>query len=164
MNNATTTPEAAAGVPVPIDAVVRRVWFTMVSHPANGWIRAGKAYGSREAAREWVPFVRGAWRGLRVKVSQCTLRWVNGQLDERSRRTLDKKFNMDAPNPANLARESASVDQHSVVLPKMTEPEIVELLKRHGIAVVLGAQYSVRCQFGQIANVIREVEQKGTQQ
>ena len=81
-----------------VGAVVRRVWFTMVLHPANGWMRAGKAYGSREAAREWVFFVRGAWRGLRVKVSQCTLRWVNGQLDEKSRRTLDEKFNMDAPN------------------------------------------------------------------
>jgi hypothetical protein len=109
MNNATTTLEAAAGVPVPLDAVVRRVWFTMVLHPLNGWIRAGKAYGSRDAAREWVPFVRGAWRGLRVKVSQCTLRWVNGQLDERSRRTLDEKFNMDAPNAPAEARRSRSL-------------------------------------------------------
>ena len=86
-----------------LEPIVRRVWFTMVLHPAKGWMRAGKAYGSRKAAREWVPFVRVAWRGLRVKVSQCTLRWVNGQLDERSRRTLDEKFNMDAPN-AELRR------------------------------------------------------------
>ena len=107
MNYATTTPEAAAGVPVPLDAVVRRVWFTMVLHPAKGWMRAGKAYGSRETAREWVPFVRGAWRGLRVKVSQCTIRWVNGKLDEKSRRTLDEKFNMDAPNAEHEPRRGA---------------------------------------------------------
>ena len=75
----------------------RRVWFTMVLHPTTGWTRAGKAYGSCEAARSWVPFLRGAWRGLPVKISQCTLRWADGQLDETSRRTLDKKFNMDVP-------------------------------------------------------------------
>jgi hypothetical protein len=96
----TTATETTTGTlpPVRVEAVVRRVWFTMVSHPAKGWMRVGKAYGSRAAAAEWVPFVRGAWRGLRVKVAQCTLRWVNGQLDERSRRTLDEKFNMNAPN------------------------------------------------------------------
>ena len=88
--------EAAKAVKGSLDPLVRRVWFTMVLHPAKGWMRAGKAYGSREAAAEWVPFVRGAWRGLRTKVSQCTLRFVNGQLDERSRRTLDEKFNMDS--------------------------------------------------------------------
>ncbi|MFH1604883.1 MAG: hypothetical protein ABIH03_13350 [Pseudomonadota bacterium] len=91
--------------------VVRRVWFTMVLHPAKGWIRAGKAYGSREAAREWVPFIRGAWHGLRVKVSQCTLRWVNGQLDERSRRTLDEKFNMDAPKETHEIEDTQSGGQ-----------------------------------------------------
>ena len=88
-----------------LDPIVRRVWFVMVMHPAKGWMRAGQAYGSREAAAEWVPFVRGAWRGLRTKVAQCTLRWVNGELDEKSRRTLDEKFNMDAPNKELCANE-----------------------------------------------------------
>jgi hypothetical protein len=91
-----------------LDPIVRRVWFTMVSHPAKGWMRVGNAYVSRDVAREWVPFVRGAWRGLRVKVSQCTLRWVNGQLDEKSRRTLDEKFNMDAPNTGLHRTEPAA--------------------------------------------------------
>jgi hypothetical protein len=77
---------------------MQTVFFTMVNHPAKGWMRVGKAYGSRDAAREWLPFVRGAWRGMRVKVVQCTLRWINGQLDEKSRTVLDKRFNMDAPN------------------------------------------------------------------
>jgi hypothetical protein len=40
----------------------------------------------------------------------------------------------------------------------MTEPQVIELLRKHGIAVVLGAQYSVRCQYGQLLNVIREIE------
>lgn len=78
--------------------IVRRVWFVMVLHPDKGWMRVGNAYGSRQAAREWLPLVRGAWRGLRTRVSQCTLRWVNGELTDRSRRTLDEKFNLDAPN------------------------------------------------------------------
>jgi hypothetical protein len=41
-----------------------------------------------------------------------------------------------------------------------TERQIVELLKRHGISVDLGAQYSIRCQFGQLCNAIQEVEQE----
>jgi hypothetical protein len=75
----------------------RRVFFTMVLHPVNGWVRVGKPYSSRKNAKEWTPFVRKAWRGLRTKVSQCTLVWVGGRLTEKSINTLDTKFNMDAP-------------------------------------------------------------------
>jgi len=42
----------------------RTVFFTMVMHPANGWTRVGNAYPSRKAAADWLPFVRGAWRGV----------------------------------------------------------------------------------------------------
>lgn len=73
----------------------RRIWFIMVRHPVKGWTRVGPAYGSLENAKGWVSFVRRAWRGLRTKVSQCTLRYNNGHLDERSIQTLDKKYNMD---------------------------------------------------------------------
>lgn len=52
----------------------RTVFFTMVMHPAKGWTRVGNAYPSRKAAADWLPFVRGAWRGLRAKVSQCAVR------------------------------------------------------------------------------------------
>ena len=76
----------------------RRVWFTMVLHPVNGWMRAGKAFSSREDAVDWLPVVRGAWRGLRCRVAQCTLCWINGNLDRQSIKTLDEKFNMDAPD------------------------------------------------------------------
>lgn len=34
--------------------------------------------------------------------------------------------------------------------PKRSESEIIELLKMHGIAVQIGATYSVRCQFAQM--------------
>ncbi len=88
--------------------LVRRVWFTMIMHPATGWTRVGRAYASRNSASEWIPFVRGAWRGLQTKVAQCTLRWVNGQLDDKSRRTLDKKFNMDAPNKQDVGTGPAA--------------------------------------------------------
>lgn len=77
--------------------MTRTVFFTMVHHPVDGTIRVGNAYGSRSAARSWLPFVRGAWRGCRASVSQCTLRWVNGELDERSLRLLDEKYNLDPP-------------------------------------------------------------------
>ena len=75
----------------------RVVFFTMVQHPTNGWMRVGSAYSSREAAAGWLPFVRKCWRICRVRVVQCTLRLVDGVLDEKSKLVLDKKFNMDAP-------------------------------------------------------------------
>lgn len=81
----------------------RVVFFTMVRHP-KGLMRAGNAYPSRKAAAEWVPFVRGVWRFLRVTVSQCTLYFdANGALSERSKRLLDVKYNLDAPLEDSLA-------------------------------------------------------------
>ena len=72
----------------------RTVFFTMINHPQSGWTRVGNAYGSRHAATEWLPFVRGAWRGLRAKVSQCTLYFEDGKVCEKSRKLLDSKYNM----------------------------------------------------------------------
>jgi len=74
----------------------RTVFFTMVLHPVKGWMRCGNAYGSRHAATEWLPFVRGAWRGLRAKVSQCTIYLEDGKPCEKSRKLLDSKYNMTA--------------------------------------------------------------------
>jgi len=83
--------------------VRRLVFFTMVQHPCEGWMRVGKAFSTKEAARGWVPFVRKAWRGLRTKVSQCTLTWQDGKLTAESVKVLDEKFNMDAPDsPPNV--------------------------------------------------------------
>lgn len=78
----------------------RTVYFTMVLRPIKGWIRVGGAYPSRKAAVDWLPFVRGAWRGCRARVSQCTLRLQGEQLTEACRRTLDRKFNLDVPECA----------------------------------------------------------------
>jgi hypothetical protein len=89
-----------AVTPVPLARLVRRVvFFTMVYDPRfNGWTRTGKAYASRKTAREWVPFVRAAWRGCRTMVCQCTLTWRDGKLTPKSVKVLDEKFNMDAPD------------------------------------------------------------------
>ncbi len=76
-------------------AVERTVFLTMVSHP-NGWVRVGNAYPSREAATDWVPFVRSAWRGLKTKVEACKLTFVDGKLTDESRQLLDQKFNLDS--------------------------------------------------------------------
>ena len=78
-----------------------RVFFIMVEHPIDGWIRVGNAYKTRDAAKEWTGFVRKSWRICRVRIAPCTLRRVNGELDERSRKVLDKKFNMDPPAPVS---------------------------------------------------------------
>jgi hypothetical protein len=72
------------------------VYFTMVKHPLKNWIRIGNAYKSRKTASGWIPFVRGAWRGLRVKISQCTLTFIDGKLSDRSRRMLNEKYKIDS--------------------------------------------------------------------
>ena len=74
----------------------KTVYFTMVLHPASGWTRVGNAYPSRESARDWVPFVRGCWRALKVKVQPCRLEFHDGVLSEESKRILDEKYNLDS--------------------------------------------------------------------
>lgn len=91
MNTGTKPQPAAPG------ETSRAVYFTMVLHPAQGWTRVGPARPTREDAAGWLKFVRGAWRGCRVKVSRLTLRYVDGVLDQRTLSVLDKKFNMDPP-------------------------------------------------------------------
>jgi|UPI00057282B4 hypothetical protein len=83
----------------------KTVYFTMILHPASGWTRIGNAYPSKAAAKDWVPFVRRAWRGLRTKVEPCTLLFDDGVLSEESRRELDQKFNADAEARAPQACE-----------------------------------------------------------
>jgi hypothetical protein len=39
----------------------------------------------------------------------------------------------------------------------VTEQEVMDVLKRHGVKVELGAQYSVRCQFAQVFNAVSEI-------
>ena len=104
----TNSNSAEAEQPASADCVsrlVRRVvFFTMVQHPCEGWMRVGKAFATKKAARGWVPFVRKAWRGLSTKVSQCTLTWQDGKLTAESVKVFDEKFNMDAPDsPPNAS-------------------------------------------------------------
>lgn len=99
--NGNRQPDMSSEMALRSGRLVRRVWFTMVLIPGKGWTRVGKAYGSRENAKGWLPFVSGAWHGLRTKVSQCTLRWVDGAMTERSRETLSTKYNMEPPAPPN---------------------------------------------------------------
>ena len=77
------------------EVTTRKLFFLMVEHPFKGWMRVGNSYSTRANAVGWRPFVRGAWRGFcRVKVSQFTARFVDGKLDDRSRATLDTKYNL----------------------------------------------------------------------
>ena len=74
----------------------KTVFFSMIMHPASGWTRVGNAYPNKEAAKDWVPFVRRAWRGLRTKVEPCVLLFDDGVLSEESQCLLDQKFNLDS--------------------------------------------------------------------
>jgi len=75
-----------------------RVFFTMVNHPVNGWMRVGHAYNDKKAASEWIPFVRSAWRGLHTKVSSCTLTFNGSHLTPESQKKLLCKFSMTPPD------------------------------------------------------------------
>lgn len=76
----------------------RRVFFTMVCHPVNGWMRVGNAYATHKAAAEWLSFVRGGWRGWKVRISSLTVHYGDdGKLTPATLRKLDEKFNLDPP-------------------------------------------------------------------
>lgn len=85
----------------PVIKTKRTVYFTMVHHPIRGRVRVGDAYGSRKSAADWLPFVRGSWRGCGVSVSRCTLIMVDGALTEASQRLLDVKYNLDPPRSSD---------------------------------------------------------------
>jgi len=72
------------------------VYFIMIKHPCNGWIRVGKVYSEKETAKGWVSFVKKAWHGLPAKILQCRLTYIDGILDKKSNEKLDK-FNIDPP-------------------------------------------------------------------
>lgn len=74
--------------------VRRRVYFTMILHPLNGWIRVGKAYAKREVAKSWLSFARSAWHKWPGKVSSCLLVTIDGEPDAATVKRLDA-FNMD---------------------------------------------------------------------
>lgn len=81
----------------------RTLFFTMVLHPLEGWMRAGNAYPTRAAAAEWLPIVKGRWH-TRAKVAQLTVMVdAKGNVDERSRRVLLDKFNLIAGREAENA-------------------------------------------------------------
>jgi len=84
-----------------IDATrTQTVWFIMVSHPALDWMRAGKAYISREVAEGWAEFVSSYFGDRPTKISECVLHYVDGHLDEQSIEKLDKEYNLDPPKEA----------------------------------------------------------------
>jgi hypothetical protein len=79
------------------------VYFTMV-HTPHGVKRVGDAFRSETAAKGWVSFVRGAWRGCRVSVRSMTLRFgPDGRIDAETRKRLDEEFNLDPPADSVLS-------------------------------------------------------------
>lgn len=75
-----------------------QAWFIMVLNPWSGsWKRVGNVYWKKETARDWVPFVKSAWRGCRTKIASCTIRFCNGKITDKSAKILDQKFNMELP-------------------------------------------------------------------
>ena len=72
------------------------VYFCMIKHPVNGWMRVGQQHSTKESAREWLGFARAFWSDWPGKISQCTVGIIDGKVSERDRRILDQKFNISA--------------------------------------------------------------------
>ena len=89
--------EKSSDVSGKVDALVRWVFFTMVEI-STGWMRVGNAYASREDAEGWLDFVSASKGGRPARVEGLDLFYVDGQLDERTVRELDERFNLDAQN------------------------------------------------------------------
>lgn len=83
-------------MPTPETKPPKTVFFTMV-HTPQGVKRIGNAYGSRQAANEWKPFLSSAWHGMRVTVRSCKITYgPDGKPDAKSRKRLSEEFNLDA--------------------------------------------------------------------
>lgn len=91
--HASKTPELLVG------RTKRKVFFTMMHHPAKGWIRVGRPFASREVAKSWVPFVEKAKGGAPVHVESFTLIFDNGSLTPACVKRLSARYNMDPPAP-----------------------------------------------------------------
>jgi hypothetical protein len=91
----------AADISAPVDRVVIRpalpLYFTMVQDLVTGsWFRVGKPYRSKEIAKGWLGFVRGSWRGHRVKLVGYKVKFgPDGKPTSRSQKKLDEVFNLD---------------------------------------------------------------------
>lgn len=73
------------------------LFFVMVDMHEKGWTRVGLYYPTRQIALRWATIARRRWHGLPTRVRQFTFFVVDGHVDERARRILSEKFNMDAP-------------------------------------------------------------------
>ena len=70
------------------------LFFTMAHFP-NGPRRVGPVYRTRESARGWLDFVRGATR-CRASVRKCVIRFdKDGKPTAASLKRLDEEFNIE---------------------------------------------------------------------
>lgn len=53
---------------------VKRYYFTMVQMPTGEWRRVGKPFHTKEAAKDWLPFVKSAWHGMPTRVQSIAIR------------------------------------------------------------------------------------------
>lgn len=71
-----------------------KLYFTM-AHTPNGVKRIGNPHRSLEAAKSWVPFVRGAWHSRVTVRSIEVTRDADGNPTQEFLRRMDEEFNMD---------------------------------------------------------------------
>ena len=74
-----------------------KVFFVMIQHPEEGWMRVGVQHPTKDSAQSWLSFARAGWANWPGRVSQFTAEIVDGKLTERSRKILDQKYNMSTP-------------------------------------------------------------------
>lgn len=94
----------------PVRITKKQVCFIMVLHPTRGSVRVGNAYPDKSSAREWVPFVRNAWRGLKTTVEPFVIEMHDGKITQECAKVLDERFNMDVDPGQVLAPPQPGVN------------------------------------------------------
>ena len=90
---------------------IRWVFFIMVEI-STGWIRVGNAYATRKGAEGWLDFVSAAKGGRPARVEGLELVYIDGELDERTIRALDEKFNLDKPEMKKMENKTKEPDEY----------------------------------------------------
>ena len=72
----------------------RTIWLTIIQYATGVWVRTGKPYRTKEAAKSWLSFVKSACHAKRGKVIKVTVTLIDGQPSQADVERFDKEFNL----------------------------------------------------------------------
>lgn len=77
--------------------MITEIFLVLSINHDGEWSRFGPVYLSKETAKSWVPFVKGANRGAATKTIRVKIeRGRDGRVTQRCRQMLSDKFKIDS--------------------------------------------------------------------